>query len=95
MPPTVRKTSIAVLDNEGDLNAGLPSVGEKVLSQTTSKFEAGFMAASVTPKEVVADREGQRTKDMSEDRYMGHLGERNQSNELRDFMQVMRKENAQ
>lgn len=39
--PTVRETSLVALNNENDLNSGLPSVGERWSLEATAHFEAG------------------------------------------------------
>lgn len=62
---------------------------------TTAVFEAGCKATSVTPIEAVADSDGQGTKEVSETQDLAPMGEGDQSEELRDFMQGMEKENAE
>lgn len=62
--------------------------------QVTADFEAAFKATSVTPNEAVADPEEQRVKGVPNNRDLGHMGEGGPSEELRDSVQRMLKENA-
>lgn len=93
--PTVRETSVAVLDHEDDVKSGLAAVERRRSLQVAAVFEAGFKTTETITKVVVADPGAQGTKGVPKPRDLGLVMKGVHPDELRDFTQRMENDNTE